>query len=153
MIKHKEQAELSRATLEIYSSIYSELPLQKRVTDLRNIKFKTKFKVVFHLRSSVIWGCVQLEFFFKFVGSPRLGSIFHLRSSSIEGCLPTEVIFQWRLSSHAGRLPLEVNMHRRLYSLEGCLPLEASSLEVVLHWRLSSIGGQMPFDVVPFCFG
>ena len=141
MIKHKEQAELSRATLKIYSSIYSELPLQKRVTDLRNIKFKTKFKVVFHLRSSVIWGCVQLEFFLNLLVVLDWGPSF------IWGHLPLKVVFQQRLSSNGGCLPMLVVFHWRLTCIGGCIPLKVVFHWRHLHWRSSYIGGCHPLEV------
>ena len=137
MIKHKEQA-------EPHSSMYSELPLQKWVTDLRNIKFKTKFKVVFHLRSSVIWGHLSFEV------------ICHLRLCSIRSCLNFYVLLDWGPYFIWGHLLLKVVFQQRSSSNGGCIPWRSSSiggifiggifiggrftLEVVIHWNSNVIG-------------
>ena len=74
---------------------------------LNFMKHRLPLKVVFHLRSSSIWGHLPIEV------------VFHLRSSSIRivfhwrSCLPLEVVFHWRSSSIGGRLPLEVVFYWR----------------------------------------
>jgi hypothetical protein len=92
-----QQAGLSRATLEISSSISSEFPHEmSHGSDeyLNSSSLKLFFKIVevfFHWRSSSIGGHPQLEV------------VFHWWSYSIGVRHSLEVVFHWKLSSTGGK--------------------------------------------------